>query len=154
MILGLQRAVEPLAHDQYRITVSPDSAVPDGVTVELSASDSGRECAPLKIHVARSASVIWITVGRGLDLEVPVPVTDAWRPFDLTTVDEVVAAIVSAAIHGKVNETATLVDDEVVSSEGTIMIGAREFPVSSSHGRPSEKGERQLIRFDYKPYAS
>lgn len=151
---GLRRAVEPLALDQYRITVSPDSAVPHGVTVELTASDPSRQCAAVKMHVAKRASVIWITVGRGLDFEVPVPVTDAWRPFDLGTVDDVVEAIVSAAIRGNVNETGTLVDDEVVRSEGTITIGATEFPVSVAHGRPSGKGEPRLVRFEYRPYSA
>lgn len=150
VILGLTRAVEPLAPDQYRITVSPDNAVPNGVTVELTATDSSRECASVKMHVAKRASVIWITVGLGLDLEIPVPITDAWQPLGLASVEDTIEELARAAILGKVREKATLVDEEVVESQGTITIGTRPYPIETFHGRPRER----TVEVDYRPYAS
>ena len=152
VVSGLLHAVKLVATDKYRISVSPNSALPKGVTVELTASDSSRLCASVKMHVAEGAEMIWITIGRGLEFEIPVPVTHAWQPFDLKTVEAAVEGLASAAIRGDVNETATVTGGEVVRSEGTVRIGANEHSVSVGHGRPGHKGEPETTRFEYQPY--
>jgi hypothetical protein len=92
-----------------------------------------------------------VTVGEGLEVELPTERTD-WLPLGLDTLEKEIRGLCAAAIRGDVEETVTTDAIGAIESEGTITIEGRAIPVATHYGGHRRRGKRRKRHYDYQPY--
>jgi hypothetical protein len=143
-------ALGPVGEERAELTIRKDPNAPTGGYI-LALVPKNENAAKVVAYAANDADVVEVVLGHDLNFEVPVE--GRWRPTGLSSFDDEIHALCSAAIKGHVREGLWLNSTgEVVRSSGAVVIGSKTLRPASFHvGRGLLRATRK-IELRYEPY--